>query len=503
MKNEKTNIILGFDIGTSGLKCIAYELDSGCTYSVYSEWKLLTTEEGFVEFDCDDLWNTIVQSIARLSLDHGISLNRIAAIGFCALCPGLIAIDANGKEISRCIIFMDSRSSEEANNINSVIPFEKSHPIVANRIMSGATSVTTMMWLKRHVPDAYQKTAKFLHLPSWAGYKLTGQIRMDLSNAAGTGLYDIHNQCWSVEMTKAAQLDMEKLPPLAEGVELLGGVNNSELIAMGIRPGTPVSCGAGDTVSALLALSISPHQAMLSLGTSHVLYAVVDRDRFDPMLLGRSFVFKDTWAIGGAMSNPGLMLRWFRDNFCQDIARSSKKSGCDAYNLINEDAARSIPGAGGLICLPYITGERSPVYDSNVRAVFLGVNLNTTRADFARSIMESSGLGIRQLLEILEKTMGETIESITVTGGGSQSKILLQIIADITGRTINVSRLPDVGAMGAALTGAIAAGLLHRDSLPKFDIEEKQVVPNLALGDIYNHCYDRYTKIYPSVKDLF
>lgn len=503
MKNEKRNVILGFDMGTSGLKCLAYEIDSGRTYSVYSEWKLLTPEAGFAEFNCGDLWSGILQSIARLSSDYDISLDRIASIGFCALCPGLIALDSDGKEISNCIIFMDSRSGAEADDINSVIPFEQSYPIVANRIMSGAASITTMMWLKNHAPDVYAKTANFLHLPSWAGYKLTGQIRMDLSNAAGTGLYDIHNQCWSAEMVKAARLDIEKLPPLAEGVELLGGVNNSELIAMGIRPGTPVSCGAGDTVCALLALSVSPRQAMLSLGTSHVLYAVAERDRFSPMLMGRSFVFRNTWAIGGAMSNPGLMLRWFRDNFCQDLIQLGKKSGRDVYDLISEEADHSSPGAGGVICLPYINGERSPVYDSAARAVFLGVNLNTARADFARSIMEGAGFGIRQLLEILEKTMGERVDSITVTGGGSRSEILTQIIADVTGYTLHISDLPDVGAMGAALTGAIAGGLLHRNRLPRFYSEKKLIVPNLALKDIYDRCYDRYIRMYPSVKKLF
>ena len=452
MKNEKRNVILGFDMGTSGLKCLAYEIDSGRTYSVYSEWKLLTPEAGFAEFNCGDLWSGILQSIARLSSDYDISLDRIASIGFCALCPGLIALDSDGKEISNCIIFMDSRSGAEADDINSVIPFEQSYPIVANRIMSGATSITTMMWLKNHAPDVYAKTANFLHLPSWAGYKLTGQIRMDLSNAAGTGLYDIHNQC---------------------------------------------------TVCALLALSVSPRQAMLSLGTSHVLYAVAERDRFSPMLMGRSFVFRNTWAIGGAMSNPGLMLRWFRDNFCQDFIQSGKKSGRDVYDLISEEAAHSSPGAGGVICLPYINGERSPVYDSAARAVFLGVNLNTARADFARSIMEGAGFGIRQLLEILEKTMGERVDSITVTGGGSRSEILTQIIADVTGYTLHISDLPDVGAMGAALTGAIAGGLLHRDRLPRFYSEKKLIVPNLALKDIYDRCYDRYIRIYPSVKKLF
>lgn len=501
MKNEE--YILGFDMGTSGLKCVAVDTRSGKRYSVYAEWPLLTPQQGFAEFDCDELWRHIVGSVRELRDRHGVDLSLIKAIGFCALCPGLIAMDEKGKELSRCIIFMDARSGEENAYIQSTIPFEQSFPIIANRIMSGATSVTSILWIKNHMPKVYENTKYFVHLPTWAGYKLTGKIRMDLSNAAGTGLFDIHAQQWSKTMADAAGIDIGKLPPLGEGIELLGGVNNEELIALGIRPGTAVSCGAGDTVCALLALGIDEGTAMLSLGTSHVIYGVCDKERFNTSLMARSFVCRDKWAEGGAMSNPGAMLRWFRDQFCQDLVGRENNCGKTAYQLIDEEAAAVSPGAGGIICLPYINGERSPVYDSNARAVFSGINLNTTRGHLARAIMEGAGYGIRQLLDLLDENHDQPIQKVYVVGGGSKSDFLVQIMADITGRKLVVCNLSDAGAIGAAMTGAIAAGLMFLgDKLP-VETGYKKFTANPKNEAVYDAAYAKFLQIYPSVKQLF
>lgn len=494
---------VGFDMGTSGLKCVALDPITGEQYSVYSEWKLQTPKQGYAEFDCDELWRHVLSCIVRLKDERGIGGESIASIGFCALCPGLIALDAKGKELTPCIIFMDARSGAETEHINSIITSDESYKIVANRIMSGATSVTTALWLKNNMPDIYADTMCFVHLPTWAGYKLTGKLRMDLSNASGTGLYNVHEQRWSDIMAACSGIDIAKLPPLAEGVEFLGGVNAEEIMALGIAEGTPVSCGAGDTVSSLLALGAVKGKAMLSLGTSHVLYAVTDKDDFDDRLMARSFVFKDTWGVGGAMSGPGAMLRWFRDNYCQDLIERGATSNISAYELIDKEAALTPPGSDGLICLPYINGERSPIYDSAARAVLLGVNLNTTRAHIARSVIEGAAYGIRQFLEILDKNVGAKIDDILVVGGGSRSNFVVQIMADVTDRKMCVSSMADIGAVGAAITGAIAAGIVHRDYALPNNRTRKCFTPNKELKNVYDDGFARYCRLYPSVKELF
>ncbi len=494
---------MGFDMGTSGIKCVAVELGTGKSYSVYSEWKLLHPKNGYAEFDCEDLWKHMVDSMKMLKKTYDMDLGRVCSIGFCALCPGVIAVDQSGKEITPCIIFMDDRSGREADDIKSRIKSTESFEILGNQIMAGATSNTTMLWLKRNCPEIYRQTKYFLHMPSWAGFRLTGKVRMDASNASGTGLYDIHEQAWSSGMVKLSELDAEKLPALAESVSCLGGVNNEEIIALGIRRGTVVSCGAGDTVSALLGFHIQAGEAMLSLGTSHVLYTVTDKDTFCPELMARSYIREGQWAVGGAMSNPGGMLRWFRDNFCQDLVEKAGKENGDVYNLIDEEAMKTPPGAEGIICLPYINGERSPVYDSKVRAVFLGVNFATTRGVIARSIVEGAGYGLRQILELLENSIGEKIHTITVTGGGSKGAFLVQTIADVLGRTLQVKNIPDIGAIGAAMTGAIAANLISIDQNILEKAAAKKYEPNKKLKELYDQGYERYLGIYPAVKGLF
>lgn len=503
MEGKKKNLALGFDMGTSGLKCVVLNTDTGRHRSVYSEWKMLSPKQGYAEFDCVDIWRHITECIGRLKTEHGVDLGRISSVGFCALCPGLIALDRNGRELTRCIIFMDARSAAETEYINSRISPEESYKITGNRIMSGATSVSTVLWIKNHMPEVYAATACFVHMPTWAGYKLTGELKMDLSNAAGTGLYDVHRQRWSETMADAAGIDMKKLPTLDEGAACLGGLINEDIIALGVPAGTPVSCGAGDTVCSLLALGADRGKAMLSMGTSHVLYAVSDRDCFNRKLMARSHVFYDRWAEGGAMSGPGAMLRWFRDNYCADLVESGRLLDKSAYELIDREAAQTPPGADGVICLPYINGERSPIYDSAARAVFLGVGLGTTRAHLARAIMEGAAYGIRQFLEILDEDVGAGINDIVVVGGGSRSDFMVQTAADVCGRTLHVSSLADVGAVGAAMTGAMAAGCVPRDyKLPENSIR-RVFTPDASLKQLYDKGFERYNKLYPAVKELF
>lgn len=504
MENCEKKYILGFDMGTSGVKCIALDPLSGERHTVYSQWDLRTPVQGYAEFDCDELWARILDSLRELRDSQGVDLSLVASIGFCALCPGLIPLDKNGKELYNCIIFMDARSGEETAEINSKISQSESFGILANRIMSGATSVTSMLWLKNHCREIYEKTATFVHLPSWIGYKLTGNLCMDLSNAAGTGLYDIHRQCWSEEIAHGVGIDLNKLPRLAQGADLLGGVCCREFIEMGIPEGVPVSCGAGDTVCALLALfGKKSGGTMLMLGTSNVLFTISNIDSFSDKLQGRSYVFRDQWALGGAMSGPGAMQKWFKNEFCADCVRLEAETGKSAYSIIDSEASATPLGADGLVCLPYINGERSPVYDSSARAVLLGVNLNTTRGHIARAVTEGAAYGIRQFVELLGECTGSKIEEMSVLGGGSRSEFVVQTMANVTGCVMKTYDNPDLGALGAAVTGGLAGGIIDTEyRIPGVSVL-KTFTPDKSITDVYDEGYERYCKIYPAVKDIF
>lgn len=491
-------------MGTSGVKCIALDPISGQYHTVYTQWDLSSPIHGHAEFDCNELWKSIVDSVRKLRDEKGVDLSLVASIGFCALCPGLIPLDENGRELYNCIIFMDARSGKETEEINSRISSKESFDIIANRIMSGATSVTSMLWLKNNCREIYEKTAAFVHLPGWAGYKLTGNLCMDLSNAAGTGLYDIHRQCWSEKMAKAAGVDLKKLPKLTQGADLLGGVQCKDFIELGIPADTPVSCGAGDTVCALLALfGRKSGGTMLMLGTSNVLFTISDNDSFSDKLQGRSFVFGDQWALGGAMSGPGAMQKWFKNKFCVDFIKLEEETGISAYSVIDAEAAATPPGADGLICLPYINGERSPVYDSSARAVLLGVNLNTTRGHVARAITEGAAYGIRQFIDLLGECTGSKPKELSVLGGGSRSDFVVQTMANVTGCVMKTFDNPDLGALGAAITGGLAGGVIEDDYTAPCIVTLKTFTPDSSLSDVYKRGFKRYCKIYPAVKDIF
>lgn len=501
-KHITDGYLIGLDMGTSGMKCVAVNPETGKSKSIYAEWNLTRPEPGYVELDCGTVWRSFLSCVRQLEAVHGIHPRQILSIGACALCPGLIALDQQGTPLTHAIIFMDSRSEAEAAELEKAVGFERFYEITANRIMAGACSMTTMVWLKRWKPELYGRTRYFAHLPTWLGMKLTGKISMDHSNAAGTGLYDIHKQVWSPEMAELAGIASDKLPPLAQGFDLLGGLINDELVEMGMRRGLPVAVGAGDTVCTALGLGLRNHgDAFISFGTSSVITAITDMDRFDSRIANRS-ICENRWLLAGAMSGTGASLKWFRDAFCSDLKEQEQRTGKKAFQVIDEIAEQAGATAGGLLFLPYINGERSPVFDPMARSVALGISLGTTRGHFSRAILESAAYGLRQLLEIQESLLDVRIDHIPVAGGGSKSAVWMQIIADVLGRTIHTADTAEAGALGAALLGGIAGNLVTPDYTPQ-KAAYKTFCPNPALYEEYIKQYTRFLKLYPAVKGFF
>ncbi len=496
---EKNGYMLGLDMGASGLKCVACQPETGSAVSVYTEWRLELPAPGYVELPCDAVWDALRASLRRLREEHGISGDRILSIGACALCPGLIALDASGKPLTNAIIFMDGRSVAEAAEAGRILGGQRVFDRTANRLMAGASSLPTMLWIRNHLPEVFTKTRYFAHLPTWLGLRMTGELRMDYANAAGTGVFDIHTLRWAEDFCEEAGIPVSLLPPLGQGVDLLGGLVNEEIISLGVPKGTPVAVGSGDTASTALAFGAYTHgKCFLSLGTSAVMTAAVETDSFDDRLTSRAHVFRNVWITNGAMSCGGACLAWARQALCPDLAE-----GGDAFAAMESLAATVAPGAGGLLFLPYLNGERSPVFDAEAKGVFFGIGLKTSRPELIRAVMEGVGYGLRQLMEIIESGTGTRLDEFSVAGGGGKSRLWLQIMADILGRALHVSDIRDAGAVGAAMLGGIASGIITREFRVHPDRERRRYVPNPENTQAYAEAYGRFVRLYPAVRNVY
>lgn len=243
-----------------------------------------------------------------------------------------------------------------------------------------------------------------------------------------------------------------------------------------------------------------------SVGTTNVLTICVDQPKFDRGFINRCHVVDGTRIYQGALSHTGASYQWFRDNFCQDLFEKSIGSSKNAFELMNEEAEQVNPGSDGLVFLPYMLGERSPIWDPYARGVFFGLSLQTTRKEMNRAIMEGCGYGLRQLSEIAERVTGTKIKEFASIGGGAKSETWAQIKADITGKDIKILDMNDMAPVGAALLAGVGAGVF-RDVYEAAGKVEKKVYKVIKSRRNYDEIYDKryrlYTGLYPQIKELY
>lgn len=500
--------LLGVDVGTTSIKVAVIDEHAKVLGMSSSSYRLITPNQDYAQIDTEDMWSAYLKCIRLLQEGKNIDMSRVAGISISSLCPGLAALGENGEVLTDPIIYSDRRSTREAEMILESVGSEKLFEITANTAMAGAMSGTSMLWIKRNLPDVYEKTKYFGHVNTLLAQRMSGNFAMDYSNASYTDLFETTGGFrWSSFLCEKIGIGMEKLPPLHASTDVVGGLIHPDLIHMGIPGDTPVIIGGGDTACATLAAGVTKAgQVCESVGTTNVLTVCVDQPRFDKGFINRCHVVEGTWIYQGALSHTGASYQWFRDNFCRDLVDKAVGTDKTAFQLMNREADEAEPGSGGLVFLPYMLGERSPIWDPYARGVFFGVSLQTTRKEMNRAVMEGCGYGLRQFSEIAERVTGQRIQEFTSIGGGAKSETWAQIKADITGKDIRILDMNDMAPIGAALLAGVGAGIF-KDVYEAADKVEKKVYKVIrssrAHDDIYNKRYQVYTQLYPQIKELY
>jgi len=495
-------------VGTTSIKVAIIDEQARVLGMSSSSYRLITPNQDYAQIDTEDMWRAYLKCIRLLQEGKNIDMSRVAGISISSLCPGLAALGENGEVLTDPIIYSDRRSTEEAEMILEAVGREKLFEITANTAMAGAMSGTSMLWIKRNLPEVYEKTKYFGHVNTLLAQRMSGNFAIDYSNASYTDLFETTGGFqWSEVLCEKIGIDMEKLPPLHASTDVVGGLIHPDLIQMGIPRDTPVIIGGGDTACATLAAGVTKAgQVCESVGTTNVLTICVDQPKFDKGFINRCHVVEGTWIYQGALSHTGASYQWFRDNFCQDLVDRAVGTDKTAFQFMNEEADMAEPGSGGLVFLPYMLGERSPIWDPYARGVFFGISLQTTRKEMNRAVMEGCGYGLRQLSEIAERVTGREIKEFTSIGGGAKSETWAQIKADITGKDIKILDMNDMAPIGAALLAGVGAGIF-KDVYEAADKVEKKVYKVIrssrAHDDIYNKRYQVYIQLYPQIKELY
>jgi xylulokinase len=503
------DFLISIDIGTTAAKVGLVNVEGTKAVSVLSsEYKngVLHPKSLWAESYPEDWWTTVCQLIIKLFQQTNVSPSQVVGIGLCNTCPSLIALDDKGNALRPAILYMDQRSVKQARRLIRKVGRQTFAEIAGNRIAPGAFSITSMLWIKENEPEVYKKVYKFVHANGYFALKLTGETGIDPTNASFTGIFDLKKASWSNELIEKAGLDGEKLPKIFWSYKKVGEVNEYASKILGIEKGVPVAMGCADSAASALGCGIIKQGRVFeTTGTSTVVAVLSSTPKFDTRILNRCYVMEGLWLHMGAMSTTGASLKWFKDNLCEIEIQLSQKGDGNVYKILDELATKAPPGCDGLIFFPYMSGERSPVWDPNARGVFFGLTLSHTKAHMVRAILEGVAYGLRNNLEIIE-SLGVTVEEVRAAGAAAKSNLWRQIKADVLGKKIAVSSVKDATMIGCAILAGCAAKR-YNDIISIADkfyhLTEDVNTPNASANSVYTKYYMIFKKGYKRFKSMY
>lgn len=498
--------LLGIDIGTSGTKTVLFSEFGNAIASDTIEYPLYQLQNGYAEQEPLDWWNAVIGTIKNVLAKSGINSDDIKGVGLSGQMHGLVMLDEDGQVLRRSIIWCDSRTSKECEEITSKIGADNLISITANPALEGFTA-GKILWVKNHEPQIYEKCKHILLPKDYIRYKLTGEFATEVSDASGMQLLDISKRVWSDEVLKKLDIDKSLLGKVYESQVVTGQITKSIAKLTGLKEGTIVVGGAGDNAAAAVGTGVvQDGKAFTTIGTSGVVYAHTSKLQIDSK--GRVHTFccavPNSWHIMGVTQSAGLSLKWFRDNFCNEEILTAKSMEVDPYYLMDKEVESVEIGCNKLIYLPYLMGERTPHLDVNARGVFFGLSAIHTKKDLLRAVMEGVAFSQRDCMEVI-KEMNINFTQMLACGGGGSSSIWRQMLADVYDLPVNTLQNKEGAALGAAILAGVGAGVYDSvvqacDNIIKINNTQNQISENVLKYDKY---YNLYKEIYPSLKKQF
>jgi len=477
---------LGVDLGTSSLKIVLADAKGGIIDSVRREYPVSYPKAGWSEQNPDDWFDALLSALKELKTRHDIG--KIRAVSFCGQMHGLVILDKDDKVIRPAILWNDSRTINECKYLNDTIGKDKLIEWTGNIAFTGFTA-PKIMWLKKHEPQNFSRISKIMLPKDYLVYKMSDVCASDVSDNSGTLYFDVKNKKWSKPMLEIMEVREDQLPKIFESYEIVGTVTPAIAKATGLSTTTNVVAGGGDqAVGAISTGTIGEGALSISLGTSGVVFAGSDKYKKSGGGL-HSFCHSDgKYHIMGCMlSCAGSIDFWLNTvlkttDFSSDIA-----SIADA-------------NADGLIFLPYLAGERSPINDPDASGSLIGLKLHHTRADIVRAVVEGVCLGLKDCYESIKAT-GIYAKFAGVTGGGAKSSEWCQILADCLGIEVCTLSTSEGGGLGAVILAMIADGVYKNiSSACSSLIKQKEVFkPDKARTCAYDSKFRIYKELYKSI----
>ena len=484
-----TDIVVGLDLGTGGVRAIAVDLQGRIIAQVTRSYPLLTPQPGWTEQNSSD-W--VEASLASLfDLTQQLDGYRAIALGLSGQMHGMVPLDPQGKAIRSAILWNDQRTSKAVVEIEATIPRQQLIQRTGNPAITGF-QLPKLLWLRTEEPQAYARLWQILLPKDYLGYVLTGEPVTEPSDASGVGCLNLANRQWDTDILHALDINPALFPPVIESTAIAGRLKSEIAARVGLPVGLPVVAGGGDNAAAAIGLGISSsniNRGSLSIGTSGVIFVACDRPIPDPE--GRVHLFCHVdggYHFLGVTLAAGGSLRWYRDTFAPHIS----------YTDLMDMAERSQPGARGLLFLPHLSGERSPHLDPHTRGALVNLSLAHTQADIIRAVLEGVAFSLQSALEVISAIA--PVHQLLATGGGARSNIWLRILADVLQTELIAPKAEEGAAYGAALLAMVGVGAYpNLEAVLKIVPQDSHVVEPQA-NPLYEAGFNRYKLLYDTLK---
>lgn len=498
-------ILLGIDVGTTALKCAAFDIHGRLLAISTKEYALMTPAVNFVEVDAKTYWQALKDGICDLKRQYDFS-NDTLAISFSAQGETLICIDKNGEVLRPAIVWMDNRAQEEAELLKARFGDEVCYEITGQVSFEACWPASKILWLRSHEPEVFKHTDKFLLVEDYLIYRMTAQFATEGSLVCSSTYWNIRTKQYWPEMLEFLGITKQQLPDIYESGVVIGEMTEAVKAEFGQKGRVTVSTGALDQAAGAIGAG-NVREGMFSeaIGAALAICVPVAQPKFDPArkMPLHYFAIPDMYMIH-TFTTGGMTLRWFRDKFCDAEVSIERAHAMDAYELISAEAAAVAPGSDGLIMLPHLSGSLAPDVNTKAKGVWFGFTLKHTKAHFARAIMEALGYVLRRNIDALCQ-MGIEVNEIRALGGGSKSPVWNQIKADINHINILTVASKEAACLGAAILAGKSIGVYKSiDEAVSGMISVKAVYsPNPENSSVYDRGYEMYCSLFHDLEKCF
>ena len=484
---------IGIDLGTSALKLLLVDDHGQICNTVSKEYPLEFPQSGWSQQRPEDWKQAVMEGIPELL--QGFEADQVAGIGAGGQMHGLVVLDENDQVIRPAILWNDGRTAKQVEYLNGVIGKQKLSQLTANIAFAGFTA-PKLLWMQENEPENFRKIAKIMLPKDYINYILTGVHSCDYSDASGMLLLDVENKRWSQEMLEICGIREAQMPALYESYEVTGTVLPQVAAQLGLPDGVKVVAGAGDNAAAAVGTGVvGSGGCNISLGTSGTIFISSQKFGVDPNNALHAFAHADGgWHLMGCMLSAASCNKWL----CEDILNT------------NDYASEQLPitpdklGNNRVFFLPYLMGERSPINDTNARGTFIGMSMDTTRADLVQAVLEGVAFAIRDSFEVA-KSLGIAIPTTKICGGGSKSALWRRIFANVLGIPLELVKTEQGPGYGGAMLAMVGCGKYETVQAAADSLVEvaETVQPEPELTARYEQKYQQFKKIYPACRELF